>query len=187
MGVIHDSHVSDWWLESPDGQTFFTDFLLFFFFVYLHFNITFLSLQIFKNWFYDFYKLFTSLNMLIHLHYFFFTKTAKLLPEIKPTVGNPCPLYILLWLQEWNGLDFYRSHDSHSSGDSIVPNSQMNIVCNVLHQNIFRGTSVSEKIISYVVPVYSDNFDTPNSKGDVTEWRSARFNRSSCCTDPFRK
>ena len=40
----------------------------------------------------------------------FFTKTVKLFQEIRPTVGKPYPLYILLWLQEGNGLDLYRSH-----------------------------------------------------------------------------
>ena len=48
--------------------------------------------------------------MHIHLHYFFFfTETVKLFQEIRPIVGKPCPLYILLRLQEGNGLDLGRT------------------------------------------------------------------------------
>ena len=78
---------------------FFFDFLLSFFSVYLHCNITFLSLQIFQKRFYDFinYLLLEYAHTLTLLFVFFFTtKTVKLFQEIRPTVGKPCPLYILL-------------------------------------------------------------------------------------------
>ena len=95
--IIQDSHVSGWWFESKDGQTFFPISFSLFCSVYYHSNITFLSLQTadILKMILGLYKLLAFLNMHIHLHYIF-TKTVKLFQEIKPTVEKPCPLYILL-------------------------------------------------------------------------------------------
>ena len=148
MVIRHDSHISSWWFESQDGPNFFfPDFLLSFFRIFAFKHYIFIIAEILKMilWL---YKLFTSLHMHIHLHYYFFCENCELFQEIRPTVGKPCPLYILLWFQEANGLDLYKSHWIHTLPEipknSVVPNSQMNIVCNVLHQNIFWGT-VSQK------------------------------------------
>ena len=77
--------------------------------------------------------------MHIHLHYLF-AKTVNYFKKSDRLSENPAPFIYYSDSRKETVWIYIYALDSHSSGDSedsVVPNSQMNIVCNVLYQNIF--------------------------------------------------
>ena len=123
---------------SGQAKLFFFRFPSLFFSVYLHLNNNFYHCRYFKN---DFMTL-LIIYFFAYAHTFTISFFAKLnyFKKSDRLSENPAPLYTTLNLGRKRFGFIYVAQDSHSSGDSedsVVPNSQMNIVCNVLHQSIF--------------------------------------------------